>query len=179
MKKQQNDSLSAIEMLEAQHREVEELFEQFEEAAEEDPTSEGVYMLAFTICERLTQHAVIEEEIFYPAARGDDTEDLLSEAAVEHLSAKRLIADIEAMSAGDEMLKATVTVLQEQIEHHVQEEEGSLFPQVAQALSSDELEQLAAQMQERLTDLQESSTKARNGRAKTSKRPSTSASSKA
>ncbi|MDX2023698.1 MAG: hemerythrin domain-containing protein [Deltaproteobacteria bacterium] len=172
MKKQQNDNVSAIDMLEAQHREVEELFDQFDELAEDDPASENAYLAARTICDRLTQHAVIEEEIFYPAARTQDTEDLVAEAAVEHLSVKRLIADVEAMSAGDEMLKATVSVLQEQVEHHVEEEEQSLFPQVSQDLSSDELDRLAEQMRERLTDLQETSGKARNGRAKTIKRPS-------
>lgn len=170
MKSKSENHMGAIEILEAQHREVEELFDQFDEMADEDEAGEQVYLLARTICLRLTHHAVIEEELFYPAARTSDTLDLIAQAAVEHLSAKRLIADIEAMSAGDEMLKATVRVLEDQVEHHVEEEEGSLFPQVAQDLTSQELDQLGEHMFERLTDLQESANKTRNGRSKIPKR---------
>ena len=170
MKTKSESHVGAIEMLEAQHRQVEELFDQFDEMADEDEAGEQVYLLARTICLRLTHHAVIEEELFYPAARTADTIDLMAQAAVEHLSAKRLIADIEAMSAGDEMLKATVRVLEDQIEHHVEEEEGSLFPQVAQDLTSEELDQLGEHMLERLTALQEGVQKTRNGRSKVLKR---------
>ena len=83
----------AIKMLKDQHREVEELFEEFE-AASEAEDSEKARELAGVICEQLTLHATIEEEIFYPAAQSEETEEQLEEAAVEHMSAKRLIADI-------------------------------------------------------------------------------------
>jgi hypothetical protein len=82
--------------------------------------------LATQICLELSVHAKIEEEIFYPACEGKVDEDLLKEAYVEHDGAKLLIAEIMAGEPSDEFYDAKVTVLQEQIEHHVEEEEKRL-----------------------------------------------------
>ncbi len=144
---------NAIDLLEAQHREVEQLFEEFESATEDDGDFEEASAIAMSVCEKLTLHATIEEEIFYPAAQGEETEDLLAESAVEHVSAKRLIADILAVGDDGKQLKAMMTVLQEQIEHHVEEEEETLFVQAEELLSAEELVDLAGQMQERLDEL--------------------------
>jgi hemerythrin superfamily protein len=78
----------------------------------------------------LTRHASAEEEIFYPAVRKAVKEggDLVDEATVEHASAKDLIAQIQQMSAEDDLFDAKVKVLSEQIEHHVKEEEEEMFP---------------------------------------------------
>ena len=97
----------------------------------------------------LKVHTQIEEEIFYPEERGDVEDDMLDEAYVEHDGAKRLIAEIEAMTPDEEFYDAKVKVLQEEIEHHVQEEEKrmeGLFAQARKAgLDMDALgEQLAA-----------------------------------
>lgn len=121
----------AIALLKQDHRIVEQLFQQFEDA--DDDELQG---LAERVCQLLTVHAQIEEELMYPAAKQafDDEADaeLVSEAAVEHQSAKDLIAKIEGMTPEDEAFKATVTVLGEYIKHHVKEEEGELFPSLKQ-----------------------------------------------
>jgi hemerythrin superfamily protein len=120
----------AIALLKEDHRAVEKLFREFEDAKGEGRKEK----LARRICLELTVHTNIEEEIFYPACDGKVDEDLLKEAYVEHDSAKLLIAEIEAGSGqSDEFFDAKVQVLSEQIEHHVKEEEGELFPQVRKA----------------------------------------------
>jgi hypothetical protein len=81
----------------------------------------------------LTVHAKIEEEIFYPACEGKVEDDLIREAYVEHDGAKVLIAEIEGGAPSDEYYDAKVKVLQEQIEHHVQEEEQRMEGMFAQA----------------------------------------------
>lgn len=142
---------AAIKMLKDQHREVEDLFEEFEEAAENED-SEKARELAGVICEQLTLHATIEEEIFYPAVLNEETADQLEEAAVEHISAKRLIADV-AEATSDKKLKALMSVLKEQVEHHVEEEEEELLPKAQEVLEEDEMEPLGVHMEERLEEL--------------------------
>lgn len=144
---------NAITLLESQHREVEALFDEFETASE-DEDLEQAFRLASQVCERLTVHTTIEEEIFYPAAQSEETEEGLAEAAVEHMSAKRLIADIQALKGQDDKrLKALMSVLQEQIEHHVEEEEEQLFPLASEALSAEELVKLGERLQARADEL--------------------------
>lgn len=133
--------MGAIDMLEAQHREVEDLFAAFEEASAKK--KRDVFL---KIADKLAVHAAIEEKHFYPAAKTEDTEDLLLEAAEEHLSVKRLIADCLALDDEDETLEAKVKVLQEQVEHHVEEEEDELFPKVEKLLDASTLEALEQEM---------------------------------
>jgi hemerythrin superfamily protein len=117
----------AVALLKADHRAVETLFSQFEKAS----GASRKQQIALKICMELKVHTQIEEEIFYPTSRDflkDD--DIVNEAIVEHQAAKDLIAQIEGMDPSDEMFEAKVTVLQEMIEHHVQEEEKEYFPQV-------------------------------------------------
>jgi len=127
----QND---ATALLTRDHDEVKKLFRDYEKLADKEADAGERQSLAEQICTMLTAHTTIEEEIFYPAAREADVEsDLLDEAEVEHASAKDLIAQIESMSADDELYDAKVKVLGEYVEHHVQEEEGELFPQCREA----------------------------------------------
>ena len=120
----------AIELLKRDHREVEGYFKKYERLDDEAAKGE----LATKICLALTVHTQIEEEIFYRDAREEDVEeDLLDEAYVEHASAKDLIAQIRAMNPGDQYFDAKVKVLGEYIDHHVQEEEGEMFPKVRKA----------------------------------------------
>lgn len=122
----------AIALLKADHRKVEELFEKFEKAR----GSERKQSLATQICTELTIHATIEEEILYPASKGEVENDLLDEAYVEHDGAKVLIAKISAGSPDDEFYDAKVKVLSELIKHHVKEEERpgeGMFAQLRQA----------------------------------------------
>ena len=145
----ETDQKDAVALLKADHRTVAELFAKFESA-----TGDGrKKSIAEQICLELSVHAKIEEEIFYPACEGKVEEDLLKEAYVEHDGAKVLIAEIEAGGPDDEYYDAKVKVLQEQIEHHVEEEEKrmeGLFAQARKAgLDMDALgQQLAARKQE-------------------------------
>ena len=147
----------AIELLKQDHRTVEDLFAQFEKASGDGRKQ----TIAEQICLELSVHAKIEEEIFYPACEGKVEEDLLKEAYVEHDGAKLLIAQIMAGEPSDEFYEAKVTVLQEQIEHHVEEEEKrmeGLFSQARKAgLDMDALgAQLAARKQELTSEYQSS-----------------------
>ena len=138
------EEMSAIDILEADHRQVEEFFDEYEEL--EDASAKK--QLAVKICRALQAHTQIEEEIFYPAAReAIENPELIDEAIVEHASAKQLIGEIENMKPGDELYDAKVKVLQEQVLHHVEEEEGELFPQVE--ASELDLEALGKKMAER------------------------------
>jgi hemerythrin superfamily protein len=129
-RKVSNRNQDAIALLKADHAKVEGLFDQFEKAR----TNDRKKSLAQEICKELRVHTTIEEEIFYPAARGViDDNDLLDEADVEHASAKELIAQIEDGSPGEDKWSAKVTVLGEYIKHHVKEEHTELFPQVRKA----------------------------------------------
>jgi hemerythrin superfamily protein len=110
----------AIALLKADHRQVETWFEQFEKSRSDERKGQ----LAKQICDALTVHATIEEEIFYPAfLAATEEEDLHHEAEIEHAGAKRLIAEIEASGPEDDYYDARVTVLSEMIKHHVKEEE--------------------------------------------------------
>ena len=81
------------------------------------------------ICRELTIHTQLEEELFYPAVReAIDDADQMDEAVVEHAGAKQLIAQLQGADPADDLYDAKVTVLGEQIDHHVEEEEGSMFP---------------------------------------------------
>jgi len=149
--KSRKSTPDAIDLLIEDHEKVKKLFKEFEKLAKKDDI-EGKVEVANTICEELTIHAQIEEEIFYPAARAAiDDDDMLNEAEVEHASAKDLIAQISGMSGKDEMYDAKVTVLSEYINHHVEEEEGEMFKKVKK--SKLDLDALAVQMMERKEEL--------------------------
>ena len=142
--------LDAIQLLKQDHRTVEDLFEQFEKASGEGRKQK----LAQQICQALTVHAQIEEEIFYPAARealGDEGKDLLDEAKVEHSSLKELIAQIEVSGPDDELFDAHVKVLGEYVKHHVKEEEGEMFPKLRK--SDMDLAEVGAQLAARKKEL--------------------------
>lgn len=113
------EEMDAIALLKADHRKVEEIFEQFEKATSRSKKQ----ALAEQACLELKVHTVIEEEIFYPACKGEIEEDLLKEAYVEHDGAKQLINEIEAGGPEDDFYDSKVKVLSEMIEHHVEEEE--------------------------------------------------------
>jgi hemerythrin-like domain-containing protein len=138
----------AIELLKADHKEVAALFEEFE-SADDDSKQE----LAQQICDALTVHAQIEEEIFYPAARealGDEGEDLLDEAEVEHGSIKDLVEAIESDDE-NELFDAQVTVMGEWVKHHVKEEETELFPKVQKTRM--DMAAIGAELAERKAEL--------------------------
>ncbi|MFY7837114.1 MAG: hemerythrin domain-containing protein [Novosphingobium sp.] len=145
-------SKSAIESLKADHRKAEQLFARFETADDEEKQ-----VLIKQVCNALTLHTMLEEEVFYPACRDKMSEsDPLNEAQVEHDSAKLLIADLMALQEDDPFRDAKVKVLAEQIKHHVWEEEDgkdSIFAK-AEAKGVDTPE-LAHRLQQRRAELEQ------------------------
>ena len=141
----------AIALLMADHDEVEALFKKFQKAKDDDAMKADIVE---QICQALTVHAEIEEEIFYPAARealAEKGEDMLDEAEVEHASIKSLVEQLKDAEPGEEMYDAKVTVLCEYVTHHVKEEEGEMFPKVKKAKL--DLDELGAELMERKTEL--------------------------
>ena len=144
--------MEATKLLEQQHDEVEELFKRYEKAGDDSEKQEIFEQLA----DDFAAHGEIEEKIFYPAVYVGQLKEKLQEAVEEHLSAKRVIADLLEMSPSDEQFDAKMQVLKEQIEHHVEEEEGELFPLVRQNFAREELDSLGEQMEQMFEQLQES-----------------------
>jgi len=141
----------AIALLKADHRTVEDLFEKFEKARGDGRKRE----IAHQICVELKIHTMIEEEIFYPAFRGKIEDDTLDEAYVEHDGAKVLINDIEASDPDAAFYDAKVTVLSEEIKHHVHEEEAQSEGMFAQCRKTDiDLVALRDQLLARKNELQ-------------------------
>jgi len=121
--------IDAVAMLKDDHAEVHAWFEEYEGLGDRANVSKA--KLVKKICQALTIHAQIEEEIFYPAVREagkDKEEDMVDEAVVEHASAKDLIAQLQEMDPEDDLYDAKVKVLGELIDHHVEEEEEEMFP---------------------------------------------------
>lgn len=144
----------ATAILRADHKLVSGLFAEFEKAQSSDKKRR----LAEQICNELTIHAQIEEEIFYPAIKevleqgGED--ELVPEATVEHQSLKVLIEDIENTDADDELFDARVKVLGEYVKHHVKEEQNEIFPKVRE--SELDMVELGAMLTQRKQELQKS-----------------------
>ena len=129
VKTKDDGTVDAVDLLKQDHDEVDALLKNYDDLVKENAPAKERRQLSTVICGMLMVHAVIEEEIFYPAARAAGVDPkLLNEALVEHGSAKDLIAQIGAMTASDTMYDAKVKVLGEYIRHHVKEEEGELFP---------------------------------------------------
>ena len=152
--RKKSSSQDAISLLKADHRQVEEWFSEFESAR----SASKKQQLATSICDALTVHTTIEEEIFYPAfLQATEDKDIHHEAVVEHDGAKQLIAQIQGMSAADDYFDAKVTVLSEMIKHHVKEEEkpGGMF---AEAKKSEmDLDVLGEELLARKRELQSQS----------------------
>jgi hypothetical protein len=143
----------AIKLLKDDHAAVEKLFDKYEKGHKK-MTSAQKKSIADEICQMLTVHTQIEEEIFYPAcleAEIKEAEDLIAEAQVEHGSAKDLISKIESGRPGGHEYDAWVMVLGEYIKHHVKEEHGEIFPEVRK--SDLDLKDLGMRMMERKEEL--------------------------
>lgn len=159
-----DDAPDAVALLKADHRKVEDLFEKFENAKGDGAKKK----LAEQICLELKIHAMIEEEIFYPACEGKIEEDLLKEAYVEHDGAKLLINEIEAGGPNDEFYEAKVKVLSEEIEHHVEEEEKRVEGMFSQARKAGlDMDELGRRMFARKEELMEQAKAGGLGPAKT------------
>ncbi len=133
---QGNPLEQAIALLTADHDDVKNLFREYKRLMDIEAPDAQREAVAAHICNALTLHALIEEEIFYPAAREalpEDKEELLDHADIEHGSLKALIAAIESSSADDAHFDARVHVLAEYVEHHVKDEEEDMFSELRQS----------------------------------------------
>ena len=146
----------ALDLLKADHDKVKNLFREFETLKGNDDDDERKSELVDEICYELTVHAMLEEEIFYPVLRSAiDDDDMMDEADVEHAGARELISQLEVMYPGDDHFDATVTVLGEEVAHHIDKEESEMFEAARSAgIDLDDLgEQLSARKDELDEDL--------------------------
>lgn len=144
----------ATTLLAEDHKAVKKLFRDFEKLKKEDDNEGGKQALVKQICMELQIHALIEEELFYPALReAIEEQDLLDEAAEEHAGVKNLVVELQAMKPGAEHYDAKVTVLSEYVDHHVKEEQDGLFPRARKAgLDKNDLGERLMQRKQELMD---------------------------
>ena len=131
--------MNAISVLTEQHRKLEGLLKSGLGAERPDARSSCLSQIG----DDLIKHVLSEEQVFYPAIKAKGTEDILLESLEEHLSLKRLLADLLTLDTADETWEAKLKVLSEQTEHHHKEEEEHLFPKVSKTHEADELATLA------------------------------------
>lgn len=139
--------MSAIEVLTQDHRRVEQLYGQYQEAA---ASPERKQEIVNEIIRELSVHAAIEEEILYPTVREalPDGDALAEESLQEHQEAKQVLSDLDGMSPDDPELDQRVGQLIEDFQHHVEEEEGEMFPKLQQALDAENLADVGRELEE-------------------------------
>lgn len=148
--------MDPISLLEKDHREAKGLFQEYEGLG--DQALARKQEIFNKVSAALMIHMAIEEEIFYPAVksvRSKEMKDEVREADEEHHVAKLLLSELNKMKPGDEQFDAKVTVLRENIEHHIREEEGELFPNSRKHIGKERMEQLGSEMEDRKNELAE------------------------
>jgi hemerythrin-like domain-containing protein len=143
--------VDAVKLLKDDHKKVKDLFRQFEKARSADRKKS----IADEVIHELTVHAAIEEEIFYPAAKAKADKEgkaLVAEAVEEHHVVKVLMAELQAIPEANEQFVAKFTVLIENVEHHIEEEEKEMLPDARKALG-DDIDVLGTQMEQRKSEL--------------------------
>jgi hemerythrin superfamily protein len=151
-----NSKFNAIAILKDDHEKVTKLFKQFKSAdnANNDTKKSAIVE---EIAAALNVHASVEEEIFYPAvkkARAEETKDEVREAYEEHKQIKALLAALSKTASDDDTFDSKVKVLQEDVEHHVKEEEGQMFPDAKKFLGDEKLQALGEQIAARKEELE-------------------------
>jgi hemerythrin superfamily protein len=177
--------MNVIDLLKSDHQKVEGLFESFESAKESESGGEKEQIVE-QICHALDVHAAVEEEFFYPAVekragRDEKAESSVKESYEEHSLLKTVVAELKGTSGrGDGQFDAKVKVLKDLVQHHVGEEEGVLMPRAKKLLSSEELEALGTQVENRKQELmgqspgqerQQSRSRRGSSRSASSRRP--------
>jgi len=142
--------VNAIRLLKNQHAEVKALFGRYDRTDDDAMRQE----LFENVADALAAHSAIEEKVFYPSVYVGELKSELREAVEEHLAAKRVIADLLRLTPEDPQFDAKMKVLKDEIEHHVKEEEGVLFPQVEKSFDTAELESIGERMSEMFEELQ-------------------------
>jgi hemerythrin superfamily protein len=139
--------MKATDLLKKQHRQVEKLFKEVEKT--EDPKQRRKLMEQ--IAADLKMHTQIEEEIFYPAVREVGTakaETMIDEAFEEHHVVDLVLAELPQVDPEDERFEAKMTVLSELVKHHVEEEEGEMFPMAEKKLGAERIKDLGQQLEQ-------------------------------
>ncbi|MCY0932248.1 hemerythrin domain-containing protein [Streptomyces sp. H27-H1] len=139
--------MDGIVLLKEDHKTVEKLFKRFEKAGDNAPAEKR--KIADQVIEELTTHTWIEEKIFYPAAReaAPDTKDHVLESVEEHHVVLWMLSELKSLDASDERFDAKMTVLMENVRHHVEEEEKDWFPDVRKAMGRNRLLEIGEQME--------------------------------
>lgn len=140
--------MDPIQLLVSEHRHMEKLLAEIMDA-----DTKGRARSFPEAADALTAHVTVEEKHFYPAVRARRTEDILLESLEEHLSLKRVLADMLQLEVGGPRWEPKLHVLKEQLEHHHKEEETNLFPKVEKLFSRDELGTLGDAMERELEEL--------------------------
>jgi len=143
--------MDATELLEQQHRDLEDLFGEIGQAQDVHEKQEFFNILADTFA----IHSAIEERIFYPAVKAKQTEDLLGDAYQEHLQTRRLLTDCLRLGVTDVLFEGKCNVLKDEVAQHIHQEEHTLLPKVRMLLDADAREALGQEMTSLMVDLQE------------------------
>ncbi|MES2321666.1 MAG: hemerythrin domain-containing protein [Pseudomonadota bacterium] len=153
-KQKPGSAIDALDLLKADHDKVKSLFREFDDLKGNDDEDERKSELVDEICYELTLHTMLEEEIFYPVLRAAiDDDEQMDEADIEHAGARELISQLEVMYPGDDHVDATVTVLGEEISHHIDKEESAMFAAARSAgIDLDHLADLLATRKEELDE---------------------------
>lgn len=163
------EGMNAVELLKADHRKVEQLFEQFESST----TKREKMKLVKEVINELTIHTKLEEKLVYPILLEEkEDEDMTQEAFEEHHVVKNVLAELSKMDGSEENLKAKVTVLSELVKHHVKEEENEMFPKLEQ--SGEDLDELGETLaQEKMKLMSKNNSRRRTGAKSTGKKTAT------
>jgi hemerythrin superfamily protein len=147
----------AIEVLKQDHRTVEDLFKQYEEAEERTPSAQKV-KIRDQVVKHLSVHAYIEETVFYPATEKaqQGTEEMVKEALEEHSKARESLRKLTTLDPEDSDFDAEMRHLITDVRHHVEEEENDMFPKVSEVLSSKELSELGDRLEQAKAEAPES-----------------------
>ena len=146
--------MDALSLLTADHNRVRGLFARFQ-AAEEEKDTGTMMELAAKIIVELEVHTTIEEEIFYPEIKGanEEIKDVVDEGVEEHHVAKILIEEVKGLTPEDDAFAAKMKVLIESVEHHAEEEEQEMFPEVRKALDTAKREDMGVRLEARKAQL--------------------------
>ena len=146
--------MNPFTLLKEDHKKVKDLFKEWEDCG--DRAIQKRKAISEKVFEELEIHTTVEEEIFYPALRAsgdEELEKLLNEAFEEHAVVKELIEEMKSLDSEDETFQAKFKVMSENVKHHIEEEEGELFPLAKKALKESS-EEVGDEMKERKTELQ-------------------------
>ncbi|MEX0168307.1 hemerythrin domain-containing protein [Streptomyces sp. LMG1-1-1.1] len=148
--------MDGIVLLREDHKNVEKLFKEFERAGDDALSEKGD--IARQVVRELTTHAWIEEKVFYPAAReaAPETTDHVLESVEEHHAVLWMLSELDGLDPSDERFDAKMTVLMENVRHHVEEEEQDWFPDVRKAMGRNRLRELGERMEAARKDAPES-----------------------